>query len=172
MEVKSNTNLTKSFFIPDKKKTNVFFKETKVGSCSRVLVKNGQSLAIPFYIRNEKGRGLNHFKTVPEKSGEVKSVYMKDYLPVPQMHAGMGKKPLEVYDMHSYRNRLPIDGIVMGLKNKSLIQIGEGELINRKQWVSSSQDSFRWPTIVPVSNSGILSDMAKDSHRRLEMINY
>lgn len=162
---------SKTFFNPNKEQTHSFFKQTKVGSCSHVLVKNGQSLAVPFGILNERGRGLNHFKTVPEKSAEVKSVYMKDYTPKPFMHVGMGKKPLVEYDPNSYRNRLPIGGIVMGMKNKSLIEIGDGGLVNRKQWRSTARDSFRWPTILPISNPGITSDMSKRVHQKLEMIN-
>lgn len=107
-----------SFFIPDKTRSDAFFRGTKVDSCSFVLVKNGRSLAVPFKITNESGRGLNHYKTVPEKSAEVKSVYMKDYTPYPNMHCGMGKKPLMPYDPSSYRSRLPVGGIVMSHKNR------------------------------------------------------
>ena len=160
-----------SFFNPDKTRSDAFFRGTKVGSCSFVLVKNGQSLAVPFKIRNERGRGLNHYKTVPEKSAEVKSVYMKDYTPYHNMHCGMGKKPLIPYDPSSYRSRLPIGGIVMSHKNKSLIEIGDGGLINRKQWASTYKDTFRWPRMTPVSNPGILSDMAKSCHKKLDSIN-
>ena len=159
------------FFHPNKGKTNPFFKLSKVGSCSHVLVKNGQSLAIPFHIINSRGRSLNHYKTVPEKSAEVKSVYMKDYTPYPNMHCGMGKKTLIPYDPSSYRSRLPIGGIVMSHKNKSLIEIGDGGLINRKQWASTYKDTFRWPRMTPVSNPGILSDMAKSCHKKLDSIN-
>lgn len=160
------------FFHPNKGKTNPFFKLSKVGSCSHVLVKNGQSLAIPFHIINSRGRSLNHYKTVPEKSAEVKSVYMNDYTPIPFMHCGMGKKPLLPYDPLSYRNRLPFGGIVsLGQKNSSLINIGDNGLINRKQWSSTMKDSFKWPRMVPISNPGITSDMAKESHRKLNSIN-
>ena len=160
-----------SFFNPNKSKTDAFFKDTKVNSCSYVLVKNGQSLAFPFIIRNERGRGLNHYKTVPEKSKEVKTVYMHDYSPYPNMHCGMGKKPLMPYDPSSYRSRLPVGGIVMSHKNKSLIELGANGLINSKQWNSTYRDNFRWPRLVPISNPGILSDMAKSSHQKLEAIN-
>ena len=75
-------------------------------------------------IINERGRGLNHYRTVPEKSAEVMSVYRKDYAPQPYMHAGMDKKPLVNYDPKSYRNRLPVGGIIMSHKNKSVIEMG------------------------------------------------
>ena len=53
-----------SFFNPNKSKTDAFFKDTKVNSCSYVLVKNGQSLAFPFRIRNERGRGRSEERRV------------------------------------------------------------------------------------------------------------
>ena len=58
----------KTFFKTHQEKGYPYFNTTRVGSCSYVLVKNGQSLAMPFYIINRRGRSLNHFKTVPEKS--------------------------------------------------------------------------------------------------------
>ena len=97
---------------------------------------------------------------------------MNDYTPIPFMHCGMGKKPLLPYDPLSYRNRLPFGGIVsLGQKNSSLINIGDNGLINRKQWSSTMKDSFKWPRMVPISNPGITSDMAKESHRKLNSIN-
>ena len=121
-----STDLKQSrYFNPNKGKTDEFFKATKVGSCSHIIVKNGQSIAIPFSVTNNKGRPLNDFKLKENKSSEVQSVYRKDYTPKPYMHAGMGPKPLVPYDPESYRNRLPIHGIVMAPKNKSIIEIGD-----------------------------------------------
>jgi hypothetical protein len=113
------------YFNPNKAKTNDFFKATKVNSCSHIVVKNGQSIAIPYSITNNKGRPLNDFKLKENKSSATKSVYRQDYTPKPYMHAGMGNKPLVNYDPESYRNRLPIHGIVMAPKNKSIIEIGD-----------------------------------------------
>lgn len=113
------------FFNPEKAKTDEFFKQTKVDSCSHVLVKNGQSLAVPFTVTNEKGYPLQHYKFAQSKSGEVKTVYRKDYCVKPYMHVGMNKKPLVPYDPESYRNRLPIGGIIMPHKNKSVVEIGD-----------------------------------------------
>lgn len=172
MEIKQrsvtpNRMINPSFFTSNKDKTNAFFKCSKVGSCSFVLVKNGQSLAMPFKIKNDRGRKLNHYRTVPEKSGEVKSVYMKDFNPFPNLHCGMGKKPLLVYDPESYRSRLPIKADFMNRNNKSSVDFGESGVINRKQWHSTYKDNYRWPKAVPVSNPGILSDMARSSHSKL-----
>ena len=113
------------FFNTNKDKTNEFFKNSKVGCCSHVLVKNGVSVAIPFNATNTKGRPINNYKTVPEKSQDVKSVYRKDYSIKPYMHVGMVGKPLVPYDPNSYRNRLSTGGIVMSHKNKSCIEIGD-----------------------------------------------
>lgn len=112
-------------FTTNKIKTDEFFKQTKVDSCSHVLVKNGQSLAIPFNITNQKGKPLQHYKYEQNKSQEPISVYRKDYTPKPYMHVGMEKKPLLPYHPDSYRNRLPIGGIIMPHKNKSMLEIGD-----------------------------------------------
>src|SRR4051812_40457264 len=106
------------YFKTSKDQSNEFFKDTKVDSCSHVLVKNGQSLAVPFKIRNKKGVALQHYKFAPSKSSEAMSVYRRDYNIKPYMHVGMEKKPLVTYNPDSYRNRLPIGGIIMPHKNK------------------------------------------------------
>ena len=157
-------NTTTGFFTPNKNRTNSFFRNSKVGSCKYVMVRNGQSKAMPFRIRNERGRCLNHYKTVPKKLEEVKSVYEHDYFPVPNLHCGMGKKPLMPYDPDSCRSRMPITGVVMGLNNRSYISIGDRGMINRKQWTSINKSSFKRPQSSFNPNPGILADMAKRSH--------
>lgn len=159
------------YFIVSKDKTDKFFKKAKVNSCSHVLVKNGQSLAIPCKIVNSKGLGMNSYKLFPSNANNFKSVYQKDYNQKPNMHVGMKKKPLVPYDQMSYRNRLPIADFAMGYSNKTNFTLGNPNLINRKQWISTSKDTYSYPQIVPVSNTGILSDMAKMSHKKLESIN-
>jgi hypothetical protein len=114
-----------NYFNPSKDKSDEFFKATKVDSCSHVLVKNGQSMAVPFKIQNQKGYPLQHYKYAQNKLSESSSVYRKDYTPKPFMHVGMGKKPLVSYHPDSYRNRLPTGGVIMPHKNKSVIDIGD-----------------------------------------------
>jgi len=123
----SNTMKQSVYFNTAKEKTNEFFKETKVGSCSHVLVKNGVSLAVPFQIKNQKGKPLNNYKNVPQKSSEVKSVYKSDFDLHSYMHAGMFAKPLMTYDPNSYRNRLATGAVIMPHKNKSIVEIGDRE---------------------------------------------
>ena len=121
----SNTLKNSVYFNTAKEKTNQFFKETKVGSCSHVLVKNGVVLAVPYTIKNQKGKSLNNYKNVPQKSAETRSIYKSDYDLNTYMHAGMSNKPLGKYDPNSYRNRLATGGIIMPHKNKSIVEIGD-----------------------------------------------
>ena len=123
----SNTMKQSIYFNTLKEKTNEFFKDTKVGSCSHVLVKNGVSLAVPFQIKNHKGKPLNNYKNVAQKSSETKSIYKSDFDLHTYMHAGMPTKPLTKYDPNSYRNRLATGGIIMPHKNKSIVEIGDRE---------------------------------------------
>ena len=158
----------KTFFKTHQEKGYPYFSTTRVGSCSYVLVKNGQCLAIPFYIINRRGRSLNHFKTVPEKLYTNKSTYMNDYKSFGNIHCGMGKKPLIPYKMNCARSQLPINGIISGAaSNRSSFELGDSGLINIKQWKTTYKDSFRKPSYVPVSNIGISAEMARASHLRL-----
>ena len=110
-----------------KEKTHPFFKSSLIESCSHIIVKNGQTLAVPFDIRNSKGTKLSHYKTIPLKSSELMSIYRKDYSVKPHIHAGMANKPLEPYNPSSYRNRLPNMELIISHKNKSQMQIGSKE---------------------------------------------
>ena len=127
----STTNLYKdiakqsNFFNTSKEKTNEFFKESKVGSCSHVFVKNGVALAVPFKIINHKDKPLNNYKNGPQRSSETSSIYRTDFNVHYDMHAGMNYKPLSKYDPSSYRNRLATGGIVMPHKNMSVVEIGD-----------------------------------------------
>ena len=120
----------KTFFNTRKDFGDPYFKSTKVGSCSHVLVKNGRCLAIPFGVINRRGRHLNHFKTVPEKLSSNKTIYMTDFIPVSNLHCGMGKKPLVPYHPDSQRSKLPLNGIVSGASaNRSYLELGNSSII-------------------------------------------
>jgi hypothetical protein len=82
-------------------------------------------VAVPFKITNEKGYPLQHYKNTPANVPEKKSVYKNEYSIKPSMHVGMVNKPLVTYDPNSYRNRLPIGGVIMPHKNKSVVEIGD-----------------------------------------------
>jgi len=155
------------FFNPHKNKTHEFFKDTKIGSCSHVLVNNGSSVAVPFNIKNSKGRGLMSFKIQPSLCSETESIYRKDYAVKPDMHVGMSKKPLVPYHPTSYRNRLPTSSVIMPHKNKSVVEIGDRGAVNRKQWISNNADNFTKPKTLPISNTGIISDMTIRAHKKL-----
>jgi len=58
-----------TFFKTNKDSTNKFFKDSKVGSCSHVIVKNGVSIAVPFRVQTAS------YKTTDTFSSETKSTY-------------------------------------------------------------------------------------------------
>ena len=171
MLLKSQQLKSTKFFIPDHDHTNPYFKNVRVNSCSKILVKNGQSLAIPYKIVNSKGKRLNHFLHYPQNvKNNFKSSYQQDYSLKRSMHVGMGRKPLVPYDPLSYRNRLPIDDFVINQQRKNEFVLGKPDMINRKRWVSTSKDSYKKPKELPISNGGIISDITKRVQRRLESI--
>ena len=80
MLLKSQQLKSTKFFIPDHDHTNPYFKNARVNSCSKILVKNGQSLAIPYKIVNSKGKRLNHFLHYRQNGKtDIKSSYQQDY---------------------------------------------------------------------------------------------
>ena len=161
-------NCQKTFFKTHQEKGYPFFTNTKVGSCSYVLVKNGHNLAVPFHIYNRRGHSLNHFKNTIRKPPVAKSTYMNDYITYGDVHCGMSKKPLVPYSVESPRSRLQINSFVNGAAlNRASVEFGDFGLVNRKQWKSTYRDNFRKPSIVPISNYGIASDMAKIAHIRV-----
>ena len=163
--------IIRTIFKVNKNLGDPYFRKTKVDSCSHILVSNGKTLAVSFGIKNRRGRNLNHFKSVPGKLSVNKSTYMQDYHPYPNMHAGMGKKPLMPYSPDCFRSRLPINGIVNGAaNNRSYLQLGDKALISNKDYNSTYRIAFKWPRIVPISNSGICADMAKAAHVRMNSI--
>ena len=96
---------------------------------------------------------------------------MHDYITIGDIHCGMTKKPLVPYNMDSSRSRLPINEIISGAAiNRASKELGDFRLINRKQWKSTYKDSYRKPSILPVSNYGIASDMAKAAHSILNAV--
>lgn len=163
---------TTRYFIPDKTKTDPYFKESKVNSCNHVVNQNGQLFAICYPIKNHKNRPMCNFKNKLVRSSTMKSIYKSDYEPKPSMHVGMKHKPLMPYNPTSYRSRIHIRDVLIEYRNTSHFAIGKGNLVNKKQYVSSAHDSFRQPKVVPVTNPGITSDTAKIIHKKLELIDY
>lgn len=43
-------------------------------------------------------------------------------------------------------------------------------MVNRKQWISTSKDSYKTPKFLPISNTGISSSISKNIHKKLESI--
>lgn len=151
----------------DKSKSVPFFQSTRVESCSKVIEHKGQCIAVPFKILNSKGRPLSAYKYTNHKQKELKSVYALDFSKKIIPHTGMAKKPLVPYHPESFRNRLPTGNFYAQHKNLSKIQIGSQVDVNFKQWVSTAKDNYQWPTKVPITNLGILSDISKRSHTKL-----
>lgn len=167
----SNNQCNTTMFKDRKNDTLGFFKDTKVGSCSHIVEVKGRTVAIPYTVTNSKGRPLSAFKYNNYAQKQLKTIYRKDYSIKPNMHVAMDKKPLIRYDPNSYRNRLPTADFFTPHRNISNVEVGSKALVNYKQWTSTTKDSFRWPKPTPVTNTGILSDKFKLSHKKLTSIN-
>lgn len=167
-ELIKTTNINeRKLFQSLKQKTHPFFKNSLIESCSHIIVKNGQTLAIPYEIKNSKGRKLSHYKSIPIKSSELMSIYRKDFSLKPIIHVGMLNKPLEPYNPTSYRNRLPNLEFIVCHKNKSSMELGNKSSLAKKQWISTYKDTYKTPVFLPICNTGILSDISKKIHKKL-----
>ena len=163
----------KTFFLQEKDKGDDYFRNTKVGSCRKILVKNGLPLAMTFKIKNQRGEPLSHFNHTLKRIPKSTSSYFFDYCtPKTENHIGMQKKPLVPYDPFHTRNKLMDDFGFRIRRNFSSVSIGDERLVNRKQWVSTYKDSFKKLIIKRISNPGIISDLAKRTHYKFNNIEF
>ena len=162
----------KTFFLQEKDKGDFYFRNTKVGSCRKIIVKNGLPLAMTYKIKNSRGEPLTHFNHTLKRIPKNTSSYFFDYCtPKTENHIGMKKKPLVPYDPYHNRNRL-MDYCVSMRRSLSSVNIGSESLINRKQWISTYKDSYKKLIIKRISNPGILSDIAKRTHYKFNNIEF
>ena len=163
----------KTFFTLEKDKGDKYFRSTRVGSCRRVVVKNGLPFALTFKVKNPRGEPMTHFNYTLKQLPKNPTSYFVDYCTKKEEnHLGMNKKPLVPYNPNHTRSKLPNDTGFRAFRNLSAFDIGKEGLINRKQWISTYKDSYKPTTIKRISNPGILSDMAKRSHYKLNNIEY
>ena len=184
MNIKSNNNsylasnprnkdLSRTFFIQEKETGDKYFRSTRVGSCRKIVVKNGLPFALTFKVKNPRGEPLTHFNYTLKQCPKNPSSYYLDYCTKKQInHLGMHKKPLIPYNPNHSRSQLPNDLSFRVIRNYSVFNIGNEGLINRKQWISTYKDSYRPSTVKRISNPGILSDMSKRIHYKLFNIEY
>jgi hypothetical protein len=171
--INDKENITGSFFIQDKRKTDPYYRKARVGSAKKIIVRNGVPMAICYDIRNPRGEKLNHYKYTITKNKANKTIYQQDYCsPYINMHVGMTKKPLVPYNVNSFRSRLPEDLEFKQMNHKSNFDLGSANLINRKQFTSTYRDSYQKPIRYFQPNQGINSDMAKRIHYKFSNIEY
>ena len=170
---KTNPDFRKTFFIQEKEKGEPYFRSTRVGSCRRVVVKNGIPFALTFKVKNPRGEPMTHYRYTLKQKPKNPSTYQVDYcMEKNDCHLGMNKKPLVPYSATHKRSKLPDDLKFKVFKNISDFDIGNEGLINRKQWVSTYTDSYQPIKINYISNPGIQSDMAKRKHYKFNNIEY
>ena len=166
-------NFTKTCFLQEKEKGDNYFLFFNVGSCRKIIIKNGLSLAMTFKIRNKRGEPLGNYNRTLKKLPKMASSYFFDYCsPKTENHIGMSKKPLVPYDPNHTRNQLLEDFGFRMRRNYSSFNIGKESLINRKQWISTYKDSFKKFAIKRISNPGIISDIAKRTHYKFNNIEF
>ena len=151
-----------------KEKANAYdfvFNKAKqlLSKCKRVS--NKASINIFIYLASP----IDTLKQFPKNP----SSYFLDYCTKKTLnHLGMDKKPLVPYNPNHTRSQLPNDISFRVIRNYSVFEIGNEGLVNRKQWLSTYKDSYRPSSVKRISNPGILSDLAKRKHYKLNNIEY
>ena len=164
---------SKTFFIQEKETGDKYFRSTRVGSCRKIVVRNGIPIALTFKVKNPRGEPMTHFNYTLKQLPKNPSSYYIDYCTKKrQNHLGMDKKPLVPYNPNHTRSQLPNDISFRVIRNFSVFEIGNEGLVNRKQWLSTYKDSYRPSSVKRISNPGILSDLAKRKHYKLNNIEY
>ena len=120
--------------------SSTMFRNTKITSCSKILQKNGQSVALAFNNGASKPVDL-----ASKKLTETTSLSKDNFKQRQNLHAGMLKKPLEPYHPNAFRSRLPQPTVVMPYKNSSQVVIGDRSTFNKRQFVSTNQNEFGKP---------------------------
>ena len=168
-----NNQHQKTFFIQEKESGDEYFRSTRVGSCRKIVVKNGIPIALTYKVKNPRREPLTHFNyTLKQRPKNPTSYYLDYCVKKRENHLGMTRKPLVPYNPNHTRSQLPKDLSFRVIRNLSEFYIGNENLINRKQWISSYKDSYRPSTVKRISNQGILSDIAKRKHYKLNNIEY
>ena len=170
---RTNPNYSKTFFIQEKDKGDPYFRSTRVGSCRKIVVKNGIPFALTYKVKNPRGEPMNHYKYTIKKKPNNPSTYQVDYCSTKiDCHLGMDNKPIIPYDSNHKRSQLPEDLKFKTLRNISSFDIGNKGLINRKKWISTYADSYQPIKTFYISNPGITSDMDKRAHYKFNNIEY
>ena len=170
---RTNPNYSKTFFIQEKDKGDPYFRSTRVGSCRKIVVKNGIPFALTYKVKNPRGEPMNHYKYTIKKKPNNPSTYQVDYCSTKiDCHLGMDNKPIIPYDSNHKRSQLPEDLKFKTLRNISSFDIGNEGLINRKQWISTYADSYQPIKTFYISNPGITSDMDKRAHYKFNNTEY
>ena len=169
-----NCDPSRTYFTSERETGDKFFRKTRVGSCRKIVIKNGIPFALTYRVKNQKGEPLNNYNhTFKQDPLLNRTTYQHDYCSRKiDYHLGMRKKPLVPYNPDHNRNKLPEDFGFRVVRNISNFDICSQNLVNRKQWKSTHRDTFRPQKIYPISNQGILSDMAKRTHYKLSQIEY
>ena len=171
----ANSPKYNTLFKVERERGDDYFKNAKVGSCKRVVVINGNPLAIAFDIRNKRGEPLNNYKYTLKCLPKLRTTYEEDYGCNKQVcHLGMDNKPLVPFKVNHPRNLLEDKAITKTIyASMSTFNIGDNRLINRKQWIPTYRDYFKpFKKNAFSTNSGINANNTKRIHYKLHNIEY
>ena len=126
------------------------FEDSKVGSCKRVIRENGQTLAVGHHYSSVQHTSPdNHLTERRSLSHDIHRVRNA-------LHAGMRRKPLQMYSPLAARSRLRTLDFVPPYKNSSQVVFGDRRFKNKRHFLTMAQTMMKQPVIPLTTNPGIL----------------
>lgn len=136
-----------------------FYKNSKVESCSHVVMKNGQAVAVPYTTASPTNS--KHLYGNQLKSTEKRSISHDVHRVRNHLHAGMTYKPLERYSPDAQRSRLKSEEMIIPYKNTSQIILGDRSSIYKRHFLTTAQNLLKKPIMELSTNPGILTEKTK-----------
>eukprot|EP00742_Colponemidia_sp_Colp-10_P001584 GILJ01001703.1.p1 GENE.GILJ01001703.1~~GILJ01001703.1.p1 ORF type:complete len:196 (+),score=25.49 GILJ01001703.1:168-755(+) len=141
---------------------NTFFENTKVKSSQKIVMHNGQPVAIPFPHKATGYKAKNSYENMPRTEGT--SSYRRDFTQKREFHTGMKEKPLEPYNPNALRSRLWVEPLKIPVFNASQIKMKAGHHVASRRFVTNHKNEHCADTVDPTTNQGIVSMKTKFRH--------
>merc|ERR1711934_163015 len=122
-----------------------------------VLMKNGKNVVVGFKCPIDERPADPR----ANRSSETASMSQDTFKVRANLHAGMIRKPLERYHPDAHRSRLPSPTVVMPYKNSSQIVIGDRSSYYKRQFITTSANTFSGLSAPITSNPGIVSEVCR-----------
>jgi hypothetical protein len=148
-----------------KEKSHKYWHNTKVDTCSHIVIRGGVPLAVPAFQKPPKTYADNMPRSSFNKSIARE---MQEQAVRPVSKAGDRYKPLEKYNPQAARNQLPEEPYVKPTGNVSQFQLGDQSSPDKKQFTSQHKNmvgSYKQPKPFAPLNPGYEAERVRAHHK-------